>query len=279
MLFLWNVSFTDTNREIKLEFYDSSSKEIKSFATNQYNPYFLASYPLSKDEENALASVQGDVELVKKRDIFTDEVVQLAKVKAWTPTFLKKLQGQFKDVWESEIEYGRSYIYDNDLVFGTAYTQQGSNFVAVKDTPQGLRQQFNKAFAQEKKIAPQKYAQIKEWFNLCHQPVPDIDLDLLGSKERHENATEQIYLAFLLARIANIPVPEAYTSRRVSDWIKSMIYTYLRKNNILIPTSTKNPQSRGCPHNRTRSWNILQHSCLRLRKPLSKLHRQLQPLL
>lgn len=239
MLFLWNVSFTDANREIKLEFYDSSSKEIQSFTTSQYKPYFLTTHPLSKDEEEAVASVQGEVELVKKRNLFTDEVVQLAKVKAWTPSFLKKIQGQFRNVWKSEIEYGRSYIYDNGLVFGAPYTQHGSNFVAVKDAPQGLKQQFDKAFAQERKTTPQKYAQIKEWFNLCHQPVPEIDLDLLGGKEKQENATEQIYLAFLLARIANIPVPEAHASRRVSDWIKSMIYTYLNKNNILIPTSTE----------------------------------------
>ncbi len=239
MLFLWNVSFTDTNREIKLEFYDSSCKEIRVFTTNQYKPYFLATYPLSKDEEEAVASVQGEVELVKKRNLFTDGVVKLAKVKAWTPTFLKKLQGQVRDVWESEIEYSRSYIYDNGLVFGAPYTQQGSSFVAVKDAQQGLRQQFDKAFAQERRTTPQKYAQIKEWFNLSHQPIPDVDLDLLGSKERQKNATEQIYLAFLLARIANIPVPEAHASRRVSDWIKSLIYTYLRKNNVLIPTSTE----------------------------------------
>jgi DNA polymerase I len=41
----------------------------------------------------------------------------------------------------------------------------------------------------------------------------------------------------MLSRIANLPVPEAYSNRRVSEWIKSMMYTYLRRNNFLIPTS------------------------------------------
>ncbi len=41
----------------------------------------------------------------------------------------------------------------------------------------------------------------------------------------------------MLSRIANIPLTEAYNSRHVSDWIKSIIYTHLRKNGILIPTS------------------------------------------
>jgi DNA polymerase I len=41
----------------------------------------------------------------------------------------------------------------------------------------------------------------------------------------------------MIARIVNLPVSEAYSNRRVSEWIKSMIYTYLRRNSILIPTS------------------------------------------
>jgi len=239
MLFLWNADFTDTSREIRLQFYDSSSSKIKEFRINEYKPYFLTHCPLSKDEEEAVANVQGEVKLVKKRNLFTDETIQLAKVEAWTPMFLKKLSRQFGNVWESEIEYSRSYIYDNGLIFGAPLTQQDNNFIAVKNAQQNLKQKFETAFAQERKTAPLKYTQIKEWFNLCCQQVPNVDLGLLGGKKKEEDTTERIYLAFLLARIANIPVPEAYASRRVSDWIKSMIYTHLRKNNVLIPTSTE----------------------------------------
>ena len=190
-----------------------------------------------KDEEEAVTGVQGEVELAKKRNLFTDKVMKLAKVKVRTPAFLKKLQEKFTNVWESEIEYGRSYIYDNGLVFGAPYTQQGDSFLRAKDAQRDLRQEFDTTFFQERKSSLQKFAQIKEWFNLCHQPIPEIDVSLLGDREGQKSATETIYLAFLLARIANIPVPEAHTSRRVSDWIKSMIYTHLRKNNVLIPTS------------------------------------------
>jgi len=239
MLFLWNASFTDTSREITLEFYDSSSRDIKKFSLNDYKPYFLAAYPLSRNGEEAVVSTQSEVERVEKRNLFTEETMQLAKVKAWTPTFLKKLRDHFSSVWESEIEYGRSYIYDSGLVFGIPYTQQGQGFAATKEVSRDLKQEFETAFAEERKTAPLKYAQIEEWFNLCHQPVPEIDWGLLGGKKKQEDATEQVYLAFLLARIANIPVSEAYASRRVSDWIKSMIYTYLRRNDTLIPTSTE----------------------------------------
>ena len=147
MLFLWNVDFTDTKREIKLTFYDSSSGEIKKFSVSNYKPYFLVTYPLSKDAEEKVASLQGEVELVKKRNLFTDEIVQLVKIKAWTPILLKKLLKQFGNAWESEIEYGRSYIYDSDLVFGAPYTQQNDSFIVIKDVQQDLKQKFKKAFA------------------------------------------------------------------------------------------------------------------------------------
>ncbi len=236
-LYLWNANFTDANREIQLEFFDPSSGEIRKYGIKSYKPYFLAAYPLSKDEEDAVASVQGEVELVKKRNLFTDERTQLVKIKAWTPLLLKKLKTRFSDVWESEIEYGRSYIYDSKLVFGAPYTKQGDNFVVVKDVNYSLKQKFGRAFAHQRNMYSPKYAQIQEWFNLCLQPIPEAAADLLGGRKRQEDSVERTYLAFLLARITNIPVPEAYTSRRVSDWIKAMIYTHLRRNNILIPTS------------------------------------------
>jgi DNA polymerase I len=40
----------------------------------------------------------------------------------------------------------------------------------------------------------------------------------------------------MLSRVANLPFTEAFESHRVSDWWKSIICTYLRKNNVLIPT-------------------------------------------
>ena len=237
MLYLWNVDTSDKTREITLEFYDSSKGEIQRFSGKEYWPYFLSTYPLSKEEMAAVSRVQGNVEPVRKQNLFTGELQKMAKIKVWTPSFLRKLAKQFQDVWESEIDYGQGYVYDNGLVFGAPYTLRNGNFVLVKDVGRDLEQKFHRAFDRERDNSPAKYAQIRRWFGLCHLPVPDVDVDLLGIKEESEDATEKIYLTFLLSRLANIPIPEAYKSRRVSNWIKSMIYTYLRRNNILIPTS------------------------------------------
>jgi hypothetical protein len=237
MLFLWNTETKDTSREVKLEFYDDATRELRKFNVDNYSPYFLTLHPLEKTGEEAVSSLHGDVELVTKQNLFTETTMQLAKVTTWTPAFSKKLMKRFDNTWEGEIDYGHSVVYDERLVFGAPYVQQHGHFIRIEDLPSTVEQRFRTAFAGEIQRTPQKYAQIEEWFNLCHQPVPEVPPKLLGADERQEDTEERTYLAFLLARIANIPVPEAYTSRRVSDWIKSITYTHLRRNNILIPTS------------------------------------------
>jgi len=237
MLFLWNVASRNTRREIRLQFYDSVKREVEELRVDDYYAYILALHPLSEREKESVESIRGEAEIIQRRNLFTNEMLDLTKVKAWTPTLLKKLRG-FRSVWESEIEYGRSYIYDRGLVFGAPYTQQGQGLGTVGSSQQEITQQFVDAFSQEKAADPLKYEQIQRWFYLCHQPVPDVDAKLLGAKKR-EDINEEIYLAFMLARIANIPIPEAFSSKRVSDWLKSMIYTYLRSNCFLIPTSVE----------------------------------------
>jgi DNA polymerase elongation subunit (family B) len=237
MLFLWNANSSVKSREINLEFYNSSNGEIQRHTVSECWPYFLSSSPLSKDEREAVLKVEGRIELVEKRNLYTAELQEMTKVSVWTPSFLRDLTKQFDEVWEGEVDHGREYIYDSGLTFGASYIQQNDSFVPADETQTGLEGRFEEAFRLERENSPVKYALIKRWFDLCQQPVPDVDPDLLDIKEEGGDVSEQVYLAFLLSRLANIPVPEAHKSRRVSDWIKSMVHTYLRSNGVLIPTS------------------------------------------
>jgi DNA polymerase elongation subunit (family B) len=187
MLFLWNAGFSDTSREVTLEFYDSSSGKLEKAIVKDYQPYFLTHYPLSKAEEDAVAGLEGQSVRVTKQHLFTGDSVQLTQVKAWTPVLLKKLAREFDNVWENEIEYSRSYIYDHNLVFGAPYSRQGDSFILNRDVPRELRGKFETAFSHEEKTSSLKYAQIKEWFSLCSQPVPNVGADLLGKKGKQEN--------------------------------------------------------------------------------------------
>jgi len=220
---------------VKLRFYDSSKNELLEFRDNTYKPYLLIPYPLSKQDEETVRSFQGEIEVVKKRDLFTDEVKEFAKVKFLSPFLVRKATKRFEEFWENEIEFAHSYVYDHGLIFGALHVQKDNGFTPVSSFPEELRDKFETAFGWVKSSDPFKYSQLKHWFTLLHQQVPQVSAELLGISD--EVDPERYYVAFMLSRIVNLPVPEAYTSRSVSDWLKSMIYTYLRKNGILIPTS------------------------------------------
>jgi DNA polymerase I len=72
-------------------------------------------------------------------------------------------------------------------------------------------------------------------YRYISQPVPKIPESSLHLKE--EGSEEDYYNAFLLSRIANLPLKRTYRNYSVSDWIRSMLNTYYRAHNILIPNA------------------------------------------
>lgn len=235
MLFLWGLSYRETSREIKLMLLDSEKERTTDLSVSSYMPYFLAAHPLSEAERQAVESFQGQVEKVTKRNLFTDRSVSMTKVKVWTPSLLKNLRKHFRHVWESEIDYGQSFIYDNGLVFGAPYIKQGEALAISKDADENLKQRFRDIFGMGEILGSPKHKQLEEWFDLANLEAPQSSLDAFANIGK--NRSTRVYQAFLLARLANIPVQEAFTSRRVSDWIRSITYNYMRKHDILIPSS------------------------------------------
>jgi DNA polymerase I len=67
--------------------------------------------------------------------------------------------------------------------------------------------------------------------------VPPVPLKEFGVAEDVDY--EKVYLSFLLSRVANLPLPEAFSSNQVSTWIRSILHSYLRRKNILIPRSSE----------------------------------------
>jgi len=220
---------------VKLKFFDPSAGTLEEFRDSTYKPYFFLPYPLSKHDEEEIRRLYGEVEVVKKTDLYTNEMREIAKVKVYKPEFLTKATKRFELAWETEIEFRHSYAYDRGLIFGAQHMVQDNNFTPILRILDGLKTKFDEVFGNVKAVDPLKYGQLEHWFGLLHQPVPQVKPEMLGLKG--EVNSDKYYIAFILSRLVNLPVPQAYASRSVSDWLKSMIYTYLRKNNILIPTS------------------------------------------
>jgi DNA polymerase elongation subunit (family B) len=221
-------------RIVTLRFFNAKTDEIQEVRDSDYKPYFYLPNPLSQADEEGVRSLYGETEVVKKRDLLTDEVKEYVKVSVLTLDAFNKASKTFALAWENEIEYTQSYVYDHNLTFGAPYTINGNQTTLVNTISQELQNKFENAFAEIKITDPRKHAQIQHWFNLLQQPIPQVKPEEFNIREIDQ---ENLHQAFILARIANVPVVKAYQSHRVSDWLKSMIYTHLRKNNVLIPTS------------------------------------------
>jgi DNA polymerase elongation subunit (family B) len=229
-LYLVDVSLTETNK-VKLKFLNTNG-EIKEFVDDGYKPYFLAASPLTQEEKGVVKYFSGETETVEKNDLFTGESRVLEKVSWPNPRIALKAAGSFRQPWESEVDFLKSYVYDKGLIFGTLHSE--NNLQPILDAPTVVKQKFEERFKEVKAKDALKYNQISHWLNLLLQPIPKLNAEFFGVKEIDQ---EKVYATWMLSRIANIPLAEACNSRRVSEWIKSMIYTYLRKNRILIPTS------------------------------------------
>ena len=227
--------FMNDTSNIILRFYDASAKEFREIREDRYKPYFLVPYPLSKRDEYTVNRIFGKVSKIKKRDLFSNEMRTLNKVEIKNPNNIQSFSKMFENSWESEIEFSRGYVYDHCMVFGSQYKPKKKYFVAVSGVAKEKKTEFQRRFAEIEKSDPLKYRLSGEFFDLCYQEIPQIEPEELGINRPID--PERYHLMFMIARIANLPVPEVYSNRRVSEWIKSMIYTYLRRNNILIPTS------------------------------------------
>jgi DNA polymerase elongation subunit (family B) len=234
--FYYLLDARNDGRIIALRFYDAQTGEIREIKDADYKPYFYLPHPMSKADEEGARNLHGETQIIQKRDLFTDELKELTKVTIYTLDALHKAPKLFDKIWESEIEFTQSYVYDHNLTFGAAYINSGNQLVTVNSITSELEKEFENTFTDTKTADTQKYSQIKHWFNLIQQPIPQLKPEQLGVEEIDP---ERLLHAFTLARIANVPVVMAYQSHRVSDWLKSIIHAHLRKSNILIPTSNE----------------------------------------
>jgi DNA polymerase elongation subunit (family B) len=232
--YLIDASILEKENAIKLSFFNPSKNLWEEIVDYNYRPYFFIPYPIPKDALEVMKDLKFDMQVLEKVDLFSGEPVKLAKIELRDFSGFLQISRKFSQTWESEVSIISSYMYDKGLVFGAQYKIKDEKIVPVVDVSKEDLEVFRKAFLEIRKADPKKYALIKRFFVLCSAPIPDVDLTRFGLEKIE---LDQLQVMFTLARIANLPVPKTYRNRRVSDWIKSILYNYLRENNILIPTA------------------------------------------
>ncbi|MEM2119141.1 MAG: DNA polymerase domain-containing protein [Candidatus Bathyarchaeia archaeon] len=240
-LYLVGASLTEAN-SVKLKFADANGA-IKEVTDDSYKPYFLTSHPLTSEEEDIIKYFSGKAQLVEKTDLFTGEKRVLNKIFWPNIKVAEKASASFRQLWESHIDFLKSYAYDKGLAYGALHSAE--TLKPILDMRPPLEEKFEAAFKEVQSVDPLKYAQIKYWFALLSQPVPETSAAVFEEKTVD---AESAYSAWILSRITNMPLAESQSSRRVSDWLKSIIHAYLRRNNVLIPTAEE--LTRGLPTHR-----------------------------
>ncbi len=229
-LYLLDARVTETN-SIKLKFLGTNG-EIEEFIDDKYKPYFLTPHSLTSEDRATVDYFSGDTQIVEKTDLFTGEQKSLTKISWPNVKIASRAAEKLSPCWEKEIDFTKSYVYDKGLVFGALHSE--NNLKPVLEPSTSIKTEFEEVFTEVQTQDPLKCAQIFYWFTLLNQPIPNLDSDFFGTNEVD---IERAYAAWMLSRIANLPLTEALTSHHVSEWLKSIIYTHLRKSNILIPTA------------------------------------------
>ncbi len=164
---------------------------------------------------------------MEKNDLFTGKKIALTKVPGTD-------SAGFPTKWEDDLAPEMSYVYDHSLHFSLPHRRIGDKFQLDTQEPKELWTKFERTF-HGKGTDPLKEQLLKSFFQTVNQPIPSFfyKLPFYGEKV----SEEKIKTTILLSRIANIPLTQAFRSRGVSYWIKSILDDYYRSNNILIPST------------------------------------------
>ena len=211
----WLVGATYKAGLVTLRLITSPDLESIEWVGRGFQPYYL--------------TPQRQGEPVRKIDLFSGNELTLYKV-----TYTGKPSNTTTG-WELDVDPAMSYVYDRGLRFGIVH--RFSDNIWVPDAP--LRgeggSRFEELLGRVARSDPLKYALLKEAYAYVSQPVPKIPEEKLSLRE--DGSEEDYYNAFLLSRLANLPLNRTYRNYSVSDWIRSMLNTYYRSHNILIPNA------------------------------------------
>ncbi|MGA3108081.1 MAG: DNA polymerase domain-containing protein [Candidatus Bathyarchaeia archaeon] len=209
----WLVNVSYKTGQVTLRLITSPDLEAIEWVDRDFQPYYLTTHQ------------QG--EPVKKVELFTGNELRLTKVN------LRGKPARAANAWELDIDPAMSYAYDKGLRFGLLHHFNGNGWVADAPLNEDLSSRFEELFGAVQRRDPLKYASLKELYAYISQPVPRISEEKLRLAE--VGSEDDYFNAFLLSRIANLPLNRTHRNYSVSDWIRSMLNSYYRTHNILIP--------------------------------------------
>ena len=208
----WLVGAAYSEGNVKLTFIKSPEHTIH-VTQEPFTPYFYG-LPVSTGEP------------VTRRELLSGKQLQVARIPS-------SKQVKVDRVWERDLDPALSYVYDRQLRFGGPHQQTEDGFKTELKVSADQKRAFKKRFKEVEREDPLKYRFLLQLFEQVIQPVPTIPREQLEIPPKFDEA--KLFRGMMLARIANMPLKHALTSRNVSEWIKSMLYTSYRRLGVFIP--------------------------------------------
>ncbi|NWF86875.1 hypothetical protein HXY32_03595 [Candidatus Bathyarchaeota archaeon] len=141
-LYLLDAILTETNA-IKLKLLNAEGK-VEEIIDDKNKPYFLTLYPLNSEENEVVKYFSGNMEIIEKTDLFSGERRILAKVFWPNPKIAAKAARRFRHVWECEVDFPKSYVYDKGLIFGALHSE--SDLKPIQEVSAEAKERFEQSF-------------------------------------------------------------------------------------------------------------------------------------
>ena len=236
--YLLSATYDGDRASAVLKFYEPNEGRIYRWYDNTgHKPYCLTSLPPKELEKiPKLMDNMGldHFEEVEKIDPFENRASKLTKIVAHDPLSIGgKPAGAIRDiipharpddpavkVWEADIKYYESFIYDQGIEMGMPYRLEGGKLFPLKeaDKPSGrLTEQIEEIFAAE---APEFRSYIRKWVHLLECPVPELkfmalDIEVDSAEEaRIPDSTEAMQKVICVSWVTSDGVKRVLLLRR-----------------------------------------------------------------
>jgi DNA polymerase, archaea type len=127
MLYILSATYEVKLNALTLKLYNDETEQLEEWSDSEYKAYFL-----SKNRVENLNGIYKQ-ELIEKYDALHDKYIELWKVQMDNPALIKQSES-LENVYENQIKFFLSYIYDNNIRMGMPYERKGSNIIFKEDT-------------------------------------------------------------------------------------------------------------------------------------------------
>jgi DNA polymerase, archaea type len=185
---LLSSTYVGDEQTVYLLFYDSAENKIVCWRDRtNHKPYCYTKMEYKDRVESICnADKRFTLQLMKKRDLINDQIIDVLKIIAPDPLSIGGTDNSIREKvrsWEADIKYHENYLYDSGLIPGSYYRREGQNIVnedygisgTVEQTLQHLLLDKTKEDEHEDVSTNSNYqSYVTSWAKLLSQPIPNL---------------------------------------------------------------------------------------------------------